>query len=74
MVQGSNSGGDKIFCTCSDWPWDPPNLLYGGYQFFLGVKQLGHGIDYPPPSSIKVKERVGLYICSSHGLSWPSLG
>ena len=27
-----------------------------GTGFFTGVKQLGHGIDRPPPSSAKVKE------------------
>jgi len=29
---------------------------------FPGLKQQGHGVDHPPPSSIEVKERVGPYI------------
>jgi len=39
-----------------------------------GVKQLGHGIDHPPPSSAKVEGIVELYLYSSSGLSWPVLG
>jgi len=35
---------------------------------FLGVKQLRHGVDHPPPSSTKLKERVQLYLYSP---SWP---
>jgi hypothetical protein len=53
-VQGSNSGGDKIFRSHPDQPWGPPSLLYNGYQVFPGVKQPGHGADHPPPSSNKV--------------------
>jgi len=45
-----------------------------GTGSFPGVKQPGHGIDHPPPSSTKVKERVELYIYSPFGPSWPVLG
>jgi hypothetical protein len=31
---GSNPGGDEIFRTRPDRPWDPPSLLYNGYQVF----------------------------------------
>jgi len=41
---------------------------------FPGVKQLGRGVDHPPPSKAEVKERVGLYLYSRSGLSWPVLG
>jgi hypothetical protein len=41
---------------------------------FQGLKQPGHGIDHPPPSSAKVKERVELYLYSPSGPSWPVLG
>jgi len=34
---------------------------------FLGVKQLGRGIDHPPPCSAEVKERVELYLYSTSG-------
>jgi len=41
----------------TDQPWDPPILLYYGYQVsFLEVKQLGHGIGFPPPFRAEVKE------------------
>ena len=52
------SGGSEIFRTCPDRPWDPPSLL-------------GLGIDHPPPSSAKVKERVELYSHSPFGPLWP---
>jgi len=65
----------KIFHTRPDQPWDPPSLLYNGYWvFFLGVKRLGHGTDYPPPSSAEVKETVELYLYSPSGILWPDLG
>jgi hypothetical protein len=35
-----------------------------GARSFLGVKRPGHGVDHPPPSSAKVKERVELYLYS----------
>jgi len=35
-----------------------------GTRAFLRVKQPGHGVDYPPPSSAKIKERVELYLYS----------
>jgi len=59
MIWGSNPGGGEIFCTSPDRPWGPPSLLS-----FLGVKQLGCGIDHPPPSSAEVKEKVELYLFS----------
>jgi hypothetical protein len=33
-----------------------------GTGSFLGVKQLGRGVDHPPPSSAEVKARVELYL------------
>ena len=49
------------------WGGDLPHksrpALYNGYQVTLTeVKRLGHGINYPPPSSAEVKERVKLYL------------
>ena len=35
---------------------------------------LGRGVDHPPPSSAKVKERVELYLSSTSEPSWPVLG
>jgi hypothetical protein len=74
-VRGSNPGGGEIFSTCPDRPWGPPSLLYNGYWVcFLGVKQLGCGVNHPPSSSARVKERVELYLYSPSGPLWPVLG
>jgi hypothetical protein len=35
-----------------------------GAGLFLGVKRPGHGVDRPSLSSVKVKERVELYLYS----------
>jgi len=42
-----------------------------GTGSFPGVKGQGRGIDHPPPSCAKVKERVQLYLYSTSGPSWP---
>jgi hypothetical protein len=72
---GSNPGRSEIFRSRPDRPWGPPSLLYNGYRVsFLGVKRPGRGVDHPPPSSARVKERVELYLYSPSGPSWPILG
>jgi len=38
IVLGSNPGGGVIFCTCSDKPWGPFNLLYNRYRIIPGGK------------------------------------
>jgi hypothetical protein len=73
----SNPGGGEIFRSRPDRPWGPPSLLYeyNGYRVsFPGVKRPGRGVDHPPSSSARVKERVELYLCSPSGPSWPVLG
>jgi len=45
-----------------------------GTGSFPWVKQLGRGIDHPPPSCTKAKERVELYLYSTFGSSWPVTG
>ena len=55
-VQGSNPGGGEIFCTCPDWPWGPPSLLYDGHWVFPGVKRLERGVDHPPSSGAEVRK------------------
>ena len=53
------------------------NLIKKNRSFFGGVgggaRQVGHGVDHPPPSSTEVKERVELYLYSPSGLSWPAV-
>jgi hypothetical protein len=73
-VQGLNSIGGVIFCACQDGPWGPPSLLYNRYWVsFKEVQWLGRGINHPPPSSTKGKERVDIYLYSPSGPSWSVL-
>jgi hypothetical protein len=37
------------FHTCPDQPWDPPSLLYNGYQFFHGGRVVGAWCLQPTP-------------------------
>jgi hypothetical protein len=41
---------------------------------FPEVKRPGRGVDHPLPSSVRVKERVELYLYSPSGPSWPVPG
>jgi hypothetical protein len=44
-----------------DLPWGPPSLLYNRYRVsFPGVKRSGRGVDHPPWSSARIKERIEL--------------
>ena len=63
--------GGEIFCNCPNRSWIPPSLLQNGYP---GVKRPGRGVDHPPPSSAKVKERVELHRYSTSRPSWPVQG
>jgi len=70
---GIDAGKGKSFCTRPD-RWGPPSLLCNGYRVFpRGVKRPVRGVYHPPPSSVEVKERVELYLCSPSGPSWPVL-
>jgi len=42
-----------------------------GTRSFPGLKRSRRGVDHPPPSSAKVKERVELYLHSPSELFWP---
>jgi hypothetical protein len=69
------NGGSGIFRSRPDRPWGPPSLLYNGCRdSFPGVKRPGRGVDHPPSSSARVKERVELYLYSPSGPSWPVIG
>jgi hypothetical protein len=75
MVWKSNSSGSYIFCTRPDRSWRPSKIPYSGYQVSLpGVKRLGHGVNHPPSSGVRVKERVQLCLYFPSGPSWPVLG
>jgi hypothetical protein len=65
----------RDFSQPSNRPWGPPSLLYNGYRvYFPGIKRPGRGVDHPPSSSARVKERVELYLYFPCGPSWPVLG
>ena len=51
-----------------------PASITMGTGSFLGVKRLGRGVDYPPPSGAEVKERVELYLYSPFRPSWSVRG
>jgi hypothetical protein len=73
-VRGSNPGGGEIFRISPDRPWVPSSLLYNGYWFpLLGVKRPGRGVDHPPSSNARAKERVELYLTPPLGLHGPFL-
>jgi len=61
-VRGSNSRGGEIFRTHPDCSGAHPASYTMGTGSFQGVKQLGRGIDHPPPSSAEVKERAEPYL------------
>jgi hypothetical protein len=64
-VRGSNPGGGDISRTLPDRSWGRPSLLDNGYRVFSPwVKRPGRGVDHPPPSSTKVKERVVIPLLS----------
>jgi hypothetical protein len=72
---GIESRWGEIFRSRPNRPWGPPSLLYNGYRVcFSGVKRPGRGVEHPPPSSARVKERVELCLYSPSGPSWPVLG
>jgi len=57
-------------------PSGPPTHTHVQWvlHLFGVVKRLGRGVDQPPSSSAKVKERVELHTQSPSGPSWLVLG
>ena len=45
-----------------------------GTRSFTGLEWPGRGVDHPPPTSTKVKERVELYLYSTSEPLWPVIG
>jgi hypothetical protein len=50
------------------------SVFIGTAKCLGGVKRPGHGINRPPPSTTKVKERVELYFFSPSVPSWQVIG
>jgi hypothetical protein len=66
--------GAKFFAAVQTGPGAHPASCTIGIESFPGAKRPGRGVDHPPSSSIRVKERVELYLYSPSGPSWPVLG
>jgi hypothetical protein len=76
-VRGSNPGGGgaRFFAPIQTDPGAHlASYTMGSGSVSPGIKQLGRGIDHPPPSSVEVKERVDVYLYSPSGPLWPVLG
>ena len=73
-VRGSNSGGSRSSAPVHNVPGAHPASCTMGTMSFPGLKQAGSGIDYSPPSSTEVQERVELYLYSLLGLRGLLLG
>jgi len=63
-VWGSNPGGAKFSIPVQTSPGAHPASYTMGTRSFLGVKWPGCGVDHPPPSRTRVKERIELYLYS----------
>ena len=57
-VQGSNSGGGKIFGTRSDWRWAHPASCTTSTVSFPVVQRPERGVKQTPKSSAEVKQRI----------------
>ena len=68
------SVGARFSLRVQNSPGDHPAFYTTGTESFPGVKRSGRGVNHPPPSSAEVEERVGLYLYSLSGSSWPVLG
>jgi len=73
-VQGSKLGVGEMSRTSPNRPWAHPSSHTMGTGPLPRVKRPGRGVDHPPPSSAKVKERAKLYLYSPSGPSWPVIG
>jgi hypothetical protein len=73
-VRGSNPCGSEIFAPFETGPGAHTASYTMGTGSFPGVKRPGRVVDHPPPPSVEVKERVGLYIYTPGGTSWSVLG
>jgi len=73
-VWGSKPGGCKISAPVQTSPGAHQASNTMGNRNFPGVKQPGHDVYHPSPSSAEVKERAQLYLYSHSGLLWPFLG
>ena len=66
--------GARFSAPVQTGPGAYPAFCTMGTSSFPGVKRPGSGADHPPPSKCRGQERVGLYLYSPSGTSWPVMG
>ena len=66
--------GARFSAPLQTGPGSYPASCTMGTGSFPGVKRPGRGADHPPPSKCRGQERVGLYLYSPSGPSWPVIG
>ena len=66
--------GARFFAPVQTGPGAHSASYTMGTGSFLGVKRPGRGADHPHPSKCRGQERVGLYLYSPSGPSWPVMG
>jgi len=66
--------GERFSAPVQSGPGTHPVFCTPGIGSFPGVKRPGCGVDHPPTSKAKVKERVEFYHYSPSGPLWPDLG
>jgi len=74
MVRGSNPVRAIFSAPVQTNPGAHPTSETMGAGSFPGAKRPWRGVEHPAPSSVKVKERVDLYLYSPSGTSRPVLG
>ena len=67
-------GGARFSAPIQTGPGAYPASCTMGTGSFPGVRRPGRGADHPPPSKCRGEERVGLYLYSRSGPSWPVMG
>ena len=71
---GIESRRKEVFCSLYRPALGPTQPPIQWYRVIPGVKRPKCGVNHPPLSTLKVKERVQLYIYSLFGPSWPVTG
>jgi hypothetical protein len=69
-VRELNSGGARFSAPIQTGPGAHPVSHSMGTRSFLGVKELGCGVNHPPLSSAKVTETAQQHLYSLSGLPW----
>jgi hypothetical protein len=73
-VRVSNPGRARYSAPVQTGPGAHPAFYTIDTGSYPWVKRPRRGVDHPTPSSSEVKERVGLYLFSHSGPSWPVQG